>query len=114
MCVSWRRRRWRGCRRGQTLQPTALVHEAYLRLIGKSGLRLESRPHFIFAAARAMRDIPPERARRMAGATRGGGRRRVELREGITANESPPEEVVALDEALDDLEKEDPVTIRSG
>ena len=48
---------------GQTLQPTALVHEAYLRLLGKSDLHMESRRHFFFAAARAMRDILVERAR---------------------------------------------------
>jgi RNA polymerase sigma factor (TIGR02999 family) len=93
---------------GQTLQPTALVHEAYLRLIGKQDLRLESRRH-VFFAARAMRDILLEWARRKAGPSLGGGRRRVELREGLTANEPPPEEVLALDEALDDLEKEDPL-----
>src|SRR6516225_1810715 len=49
---------------GQTLQPTALVHEAYLRLVGKEDLHLEGRRHFFFAAARAMRDILVEQARR--------------------------------------------------
>ena len=48
---------------GQTLQPTALINEAYLRLVGKKDLHLESRKHFFFAAARAMRDILVERAR---------------------------------------------------
>src|SRR5262245_62883298 len=56
---------------GQTLQPTALVHEAYLRLLGKSDLHLESRKHFFFAAARAPRGILVERARRRRGPTRG-------------------------------------------
>src|SRR3974390_1748195 len=65
---------------GQTLQPTALVHEAYLRLLGKSDLQLESRRHFFFAAARAMRDILVEQARSRASSKRGGGRRRVELK----------------------------------
>jgi RNA polymerase sigma factor (TIGR02999 family) len=50
---------------GQTLQTTALVHEAYLRLVGKADLQLEGRKHFFFAAARAMRDILVERARSM-------------------------------------------------
>src|SRR5258708_38299238 len=57
---------------GQTLQPTALVHEAYLRLLGKQDLHLESRRHFFFAAARAMRDILVERARSNPGPKRGG------------------------------------------
>jgi RNA polymerase sigma factor (TIGR02999 family) len=93
---------------GQTLQPTALVHEAYLRLIGKADLHLESRRHFFFAAARAMRDILVEQARAKAGPKRGGGRRRVELQE--VAEEGPPaEEVLALNEALARLEKEDPL-----
>src|SRR5262245_18739767 len=66
---------------GQTLQPTALVHEAYLRLTDKSDVAWESRRHFFFAAARAMRDILVEQARRKAGPMRGGGPRRQELGE---------------------------------
>jgi RNA polymerase sigma factor (TIGR02999 family) len=94
---------------GQTLQPTALVHEAYLRLVGKGDLRLESRQHFFFAAARAMRDILVERARAKAGPRRGGGRRRVELHEAVALDEPPADEVLALNEALADLEKQDPI-----
>jgi RNA polymerase sigma factor (TIGR02999 family) len=94
---------------GQTLQPTALVHEAYLRLLGKAGLHLESRRHFFFAAARAMRDILVEQARSKAGPRRGGGRRRVELREDAATCGPAPEEVLALHEALAELEKEDPL-----
>jgi RNA polymerase sigma factor (TIGR02999 family) len=94
---------------GQTLEPTALVHEAYLRLVGKSALPVESRKHFFFAAARAMRDILVERARSKAGPKRGGGRRRVELTEDIALNEPPTEEVLALPEALEELEKADPL-----
>ena len=94
---------------GQTLQPTALVHEAYLRLLGKEDLHLEGRRHFFFAAARAMRDILVERARSKAGPKRGGGRRRVVLDEGVALTEPPPDEVLALHEALADLEKEDPL-----
>jgi RNA polymerase sigma factor (TIGR02999 family) len=94
---------------GQTLQPTALVHEAYLRLLGKSDLHLESKRHFFFVAARAMRDILVERARSKAGPKRGGDRRRVELQETTAAAEPPDDDVLAIHEALADLEKEDPL-----
>jgi RNA polymerase sigma factor (TIGR02999 family) len=94
---------------GHTLQTTELVHEAYLRLVGKADLQLEGRKHFFFAAARAMHDILVERARARAGPRRGGGRRRVVLDEGVALTEPRPEEVLALHEALADLEKEDPV-----
>jgi len=94
---------------GQTLQPTALVHEAYLRLIGKGDLHLESRRHFFFAAARAMRDILVERARAKAGPKRGGNRRRLELSDAIAIDEPPAQEILALHEALDELERQDPL-----
>jgi RNA polymerase sigma factor (TIGR02999 family) len=94
---------------GQTLQPTALVHEAYLRLVGKRDVQLESRRHFFFLAARAMRDILVEQARSKAGPRRGGGRRRVQLREDTAAYQSLPDDVVAVHEALAELEKEDPL-----
>jgi RNA polymerase sigma factor (TIGR02999 family) len=94
---------------GQTLQPTALVHEAYARLVGKADLHLESRRHLFFAAARAMRDILVERARQKAGPKRGGGRQRVELTEALALAEPPPDEVLALHEALRELEGQDPL-----
>jgi RNA polymerase sigma factor (TIGR02999 family) len=94
---------------GQTLQPTALVHETYLRLLGKQDLQLESRRHFFFVAARAMRDILVEQARRKAGPRRGGGRQRVELQDNVAAVEPPGEDVLAVHEALAELEKEDPL-----
>jgi RNA polymerase sigma factor (TIGR02999 family) len=94
---------------GQSLQPTALVHEAYLRLFGKRNRRLESRRQFFFAAARAMRDILVEQARRKAGPKRGGGRRRVELTERLAIIEPPSEEVQDLHEALKELEQLDPL-----
>jgi len=94
---------------GQTLQPTALVHEAYLRLTDKSDVAWESRRHFFFAAARAMRDILVEQARRKAGPVRGGGRRRQELDEACTIIEPPAENVLAVHEALEELEKQDPL-----
>ena len=68
---------------------------------------LEGRRHFFFVAARAMRDILVEQARRKAGPTRGGDRRRVELREPVA--ESVPEDALAVHEALAELEKEDPL-----
>jgi RNA polymerase sigma factor (TIGR02999 family) len=94
---------------GQTLQPTALLHEAYLRLVGKEDIHIESRKHFFFAAARAMRDILVERARAKAGPKRGGGRQRVELNDAIALEEPPAQEVLALHEALADLERLDPL-----
>jgi RNA polymerase sigma factor (TIGR02999 family) len=94
---------------GQTLQPTALVHEAYLRLTDKSDVPWESRQHFFFAAARAMRDILVEQARRKAGPARGGGRRRQELDDACAAIEPPAENVLAVHEALEELEKQDPL-----
>jgi RNA polymerase sigma factor (TIGR02999 family) len=94
---------------GQTLQPTALVHEAYLRLLGKASLQVEGRRHFFFAAARAMRDILVEQARAKAGPKRGGGRHRVELAD-VAADAGPSaEDVLAVNEALAELEKEDPL-----
>jgi RNA polymerase sigma factor (TIGR02999 family) len=97
---------------GQSLQPTALVHEVYLRLIGKHNLRLESRRHFFFAAARAMRDILVEQARRKAGLKRGGGRQRVELNEQVAIVEPPAQDVQDLHEALGELERLDPLKAR--
>jgi RNA polymerase sigma factor (TIGR02999 family) len=94
---------------GQTLQPTALVHEAYVRLLGKKDLHLESKRHFFFAAARAMRDILVEQARSKAGPKRGGNRQRVELQDNVAVVEPPLDDVLALHRALGELEKEDPL-----
>lgn len=94
---------------GQTLQPTALVHEAYLRLVGRTNQHLESRRHFFFAAARAMRDILVEQARAKAGPKRGGGRRKMPLDEEVAVYEPPSEDVLAVHELLTELEREDPV-----
>lgn len=94
---------------GQTLQPTALVHEAYLRLIGKEDLQIDGRRHFFFVAARAMRDILVEQARSKAGPKRGGDRQRMELSDDMAIENSTADEVLSLNDALADLEKEDPV-----
>src|SRR5262245_3468480 len=95
-------------RPGQTLQPTALVHEAYLRLADRSDLPWQSRQHFFFAAARAMRDILVEQARRKAGPVRGGGRRRQELDEACAVLEPPGADILAVHEVLGELEARAP------
>jgi len=93
---------------GQTLQPTALVHEAYLRVAGEMDPGWDGRGHFFAAAARAMRDILVDQARRRGSLKRGGDRGRVEASESDLAIEPPSEDVLALDEALKRLEAEDP------
>src|SRR3954453_14376386 len=94
---------------GQTLTPTALVHEVYVRVAGDSDLTWEGRQHFFFAAARAMRDILVEQARRKAGPERGGGLRRQELDEACAVLEPPSDDVLAVHEALHELEERDPL-----
>jgi RNA polymerase sigma factor (TIGR02999 family) len=95
-------------RPGQTLQPTALVHEAYLRLVRHQDPGWEGRRHFFGAAARAMREILIEQARRKDSRKRGGGARRVELAEGLALIEPPADDLLALDEALGQLQAEKP------
>ncbi|MHC4303138.1 MAG: sigma-70 family RNA polymerase sigma factor [Planctomycetota bacterium] len=95
---------------GDTLQPTALVHEAYLRLFGKGELSWEDRAHFFKAAARAMRDVLVEEARKHASLKRGGGRKRVPLEMTIASPDTCALELVALDEALTKLEECDRTT----
>ncbi len=94
---------------GQTLQATALVHEAYLRLVDVEKVQhWNSRGHFFGAAAEAMRRILVDNARRKGSAARrGGDRERVDLEDCFTLNDSPPSLVLALDEALDKLASED-------
>jgi RNA polymerase sigma factor (TIGR02999 family) len=92
---------------GQTLQPTALVHEAYLRLLGGADPGWENLGHFFFAAARAMHDILVEQARRKMSRKRGGGRQRVEAENLVIAVQVPPDDLVSLSEALDKLRGED-------
>jgi len=93
---------------GQTLQPTALVHEAFLRLVGHEEQGWENRGHFFFAAGRAMRDILVDRAREKGRLKRGGGRKRVDLDALAVAAEAPSDELLALDEALKRFEAEYP------
>jgi RNA polymerase sigma factor (sigma-70 family) len=111
---------------GRRMQPTSLVHEAYLRLVGNDHVEWANRRHFFAAAAKAMRRIRIDDARKRNRLKRGGGRRQVPLdeqgvvgkgfpqgkvREGIHApadSASDPAELLALDEALTRLEREDP------
>jgi len=92
---------------GNTLQPTALVHEAFLRLIGSDQPNWDSRGHFFAAAAQAMRQILVEQARRKASAKHGGGRKRVDVERAEPVIEPPAEDLLALEEALTRLEQAD-------
>jgi RNA polymerase sigma factor (TIGR02999 family) len=93
---------------GQTLQPTALVHEAYLRLVGEQDPGWQGRRHFFGAAARAMRRILVEQARRKGAHKHGGGKRRVQLVEGLAIIEPPADDLLAVDEAIQQLQDEKP------
>jgi RNA polymerase sigma factor (TIGR02999 family) len=96
---------------GQTLQATALVHEAYLRLVGGNQLQdWNGRGHFFSAAAEAMRRVLVEVARRKGRLKHGGLLRRVELAEAPT--QTPDDDVLALDEGLTRLAAEDPLAAR--
>ena len=97
---------------GQTLQPTALVHEAYLRLLGGEERAWDSRGHLCAAAAEAMRRIVVETARRKKRAKHGGGRERVEVELADLPTRLPPADLLALDEALGRLEQLDAVKAR--
>ncbi len=94
--------------RGQTLQATALVHEAYVRLVGDGSRNWDGRAHFFAAAAEAMRRILVERARRRRSIKHGGDLQRVELNEAWVPADGPNEDLLALDIALDKLAREDP------
>ncbi len=92
---------------GQTLQPTALVHEAYLRLVSGRDSDFENRTHFFGAAALAMRRILVERARRRRTVKHGGGWERVTLSDEIASSEPRAVDLVVLDRALEALEAHD-------
>jgi len=92
-----------------SLQTTALVHEAYLRLLGgPKAVKWENRRYFFGAAVRAMRRILVDRARRRAGQKRGGGFRRIPLESWVATVEPDPADLLALDEALEKLEGHEP------
>lgn len=94
---------------GQTLQPTALVHEAWLRLVGKNNPSFDGRGHFFAAAAEAMRRILIEKARRKSAIRHGGGLQRVGLEEIDLASQEADEQLLAMNEALDRLAAKHPV-----
>jgi RNA polymerase sigma factor (TIGR02999 family) len=93
---------------GQTLQPTALVHEAWLRLVASNNPKFENRAHFFSAAAEAMRRILIDRARRKLRIRHGGSLERVDLDEQEIATPGDDEQLVAVHEALDRLAKSHP------
>ena len=100
-------------RPGHTLQATALVHEAYLRLVGNGAEpHFNGRGHFFAAAAQAMRNILVDSARRKRRAKHGGGRHRVTLDEALPAPPDDADGLLALDEALTRLAAEDPEAAR--
>jgi len=92
---------------GQTLQATALVHEAYIRLVEGTNQNWNSRGHFFKAAAEAMRRILIENARRKKSDKRGGKRKRIDLSKADLAIHSPSDDLLTLDEALERLAKKD-------
>jgi RNA polymerase sigma factor (TIGR02999 family) len=95
---------------GQTLQATALVHEAYLRLVdSENARRWSSRGHFFAAAAEAMRRILIENARRKGRQKRGGCLQRIDLDKADLASTVSPDELLAVDEAIEKLAREDPI-----
>lgn len=97
-------------RPGHTLQATALVHEAYVRLVdGQADLHWKSRGQFFAAAAEAMRRILIENARRKQQLKHGGDRQRVSLHEAGAVSTTPPAKLLELDEALEQLEQDDPM-----
>ena len=110
------RRRWRG---DETLDTTALIHEAYLRLVDQSAPRWTSHPHFLAVASQAMRQVLLDYAKRRHAAKRGGTRRQVsldEVEEALLARgelgDAHSEALLAVDEALRRLERHDPLHAR--
>ena len=93
---------------GHTLQTSALINEAYLRLVDQQGVQWQDRAHFFAVAAQVMRHILIDHARRHQYAKRGGGAVKVELNEAILLPEQRTAELIALDEALTELGAVDP------
>jgi RNA polymerase sigma factor (TIGR02999 family) len=101
------RRALAGERAGHTLQATELVHEAYFKLLGAANVDWQGKAHFVAIAARAMRQILVDHARRRQAGKRGGGVQHVTLGDAQAELAVPPEELLALDAALDRLEEQD-------
>ena len=102
------RRALAGERPGHTLQATELVHEAYFKLLGSAQVEWQGRAHFVAIAARAMRQILVDHARRRQADKRGGGAQHVTLGDAQAELALPTEELLALDAALDRLQEQDP------
>ena len=94
-------------RRGHTLQPTALAHEAYLRLVTANDQSFENRAHFLGIAARLMRQILVDHARKRNATKRGGDRERVTMSIAAKVGEEPAFDVLDLDEAIAELAEKD-------
>ena len=99
------RRKIRAEARGHTLKATELVHEAYLKLSSDGALRAENRPHLMAMASRAMRQLLVDHARNRKALKRGGGWVKVTLGDGPILRETEPEELLALEDALEELEE---------
>ena len=93
---------------GNTLQPTALVHEAYLKLVGQTRVDWQGRAHFLAIAAQAMRQILVDHARRHGAAKRGGNRHRIALDDNLVIESNRDVDLLALEDALTKLTKLDP------
>jgi len=97
---------------GQTLQATALVHEAWLRMVGDGDRTWQNRAHFFGAAAEAMRRILVENARRKSRLKRGGGQIRLSIDDLDVAATTPDDKILLMDEALEQLRTQDPEKAR--
>ena len=97
---------------GHTLQPTALVHEAWVRMVEDGSRTWENRAHFFGAASEAMRRILIERARRKSRIKHGGGQQRLNIEDLDVADALPDDKILLMDEALGRLKAEDPETAR--
>ena len=97
---------------GQTLQPTALVHEAWLRLVTEGDRTWQNRAHFFRAAAQAMRRILVDRARHKSSIKCGGGLDRLDIEDMDLAAATPDDKILLIDDALARLEAEDPESAR--
>ena len=98
----------RGEKPGQTIQPTELVHEAYLRLVGQERIEWQGRSHFFAMAATSMRRILVDRARKKMAEKHGGREEKVQLDEALVYSPGKSKDIVSLDEALNRLEKMSP------
>ncbi|MBI4717140.1 MAG: sigma-70 family RNA polymerase sigma factor [Planctomycetes bacterium] len=102
------RSRMAGLPPGNTLQPTALVHEAFMRLVGDRDPGWDNRAHFFAAAAESMRQVLVDQARRKKRLKRGGDKKRMTLEDFDVPLASPVEDILAMDQAIERLQRSDP------